>query len=105
MSYRHNKLIVSWKKDLTFSYCTLRASPPNSPRHTGEHDDRVKNCSETSLYILNYVTKKEGNIMKKVFEVINGGESIADFSRNSNIYYYSLYHTYKKVKKKLKKLL
>tara|TARA_B110000977_G_scaffold122225_1_gene157057 strand:+ start:1030 stop:1491 length:462 start_codon:yes stop_codon:yes gene_type:complete len=42
---------------------------------------------------------------RKVFEVINGGESIADFSRNSNIYYYSLYHTYKKVKKKLKKLL
>ena len=42
---------------------------------------------------------------RKVFEIINGGESIADFSRNSNIHYYSLYHTYKKVKKKLKKLL
>ena len=42
---------------------------------------------------------------RKVFEIINGGESIADFSRNSEIYYYSLYHTYKKVKKKLKKLI
>ena len=42
---------------------------------------------------------------RKVFEIINGGESIADFSRNSEIHYYSLYHTYKKVKRKLKKLL
>lgn len=42
---------------------------------------------------------------RKVFEIINGGESIADFSRNSNIKYYSLYWTYNKVKEKLKKLL
>ena len=42
---------------------------------------------------------------RKVFEIINGGESIADFSRKSYIQYYSLYNTYKKVKDKLKKLL
>ena len=42
---------------------------------------------------------------RKVFEIINGGESIADFSRNSKIKYYALYFTYKKVKDKLKKLL
>lgn len=42
---------------------------------------------------------------KKVFEVINSGESIAEFSRKSYIKYFSLYNTYKKVKKKLKKLL
>ena len=42
---------------------------------------------------------------RKVFEIIQGGESIADFSRKSKIQYYSLYNTYKKVKKKLKKLL
>jgi len=42
---------------------------------------------------------------RKVFEVINDGESIADFSRNSKIKYYALYFTYKKVKDKLKKLL
>lgn len=42
---------------------------------------------------------------RKVFEVINNGESIADFSRNSKIKYYALYFTYKKVKDKLKKLL
>jgi len=42
---------------------------------------------------------------RKVFEIINGGESIADFSRQSNIKYYALYFTYKKVKEKLKKLL
>jgi DNA-directed RNA polymerase specialized sigma24 family protein len=42
---------------------------------------------------------------RKVFEIINQGESIAEFSRKSYIHYYSLYNTYKKVKDKLKKLL
>ena len=42
---------------------------------------------------------------RKVFEIINGGESIADFSRKSKIKYYALYFTFKKVKTKLKKLL
>ena len=42
---------------------------------------------------------------RKVFEIINEGESIADVSRNSYIEYYSLYNTYRKVKEKLKKLL
>ena len=42
---------------------------------------------------------------RKVFEIINEGESIADFSRNSYIEYHSLYNTYKKVKEKLKKLI
>ena len=42
---------------------------------------------------------------RKVFEIINGGEKIAELSRKSGIPYYSLYNTYKKVKSKLKKLL
>jgi len=42
---------------------------------------------------------------RKVFEIINSGESIASLSRKTNIQYYSLYNTYKKVKDKLKKLL
>lgn len=42
---------------------------------------------------------------RKVFEIINSGESIAEFSRKSNINYYALYFTHKKVKDKLKKLL
>ena len=42
---------------------------------------------------------------RKVFEIINEGESIAEFSRKSLIHYYSLYNTYNKVKNKLKKLL
>ena len=42
---------------------------------------------------------------RKVFEIINGGESIAELSRKSGITYHSLYNTYKKVKSKLKKLL
>ena len=42
---------------------------------------------------------------RKVFEIINSGESISDFSRKSKIKYYSLYWTYKKVKEKLLKLI
>lgn len=42
---------------------------------------------------------------KKIFEIVEGGESIAQLSRKSGIPYYSLYNTYKKVKEKLKKLL
>lgn len=42
---------------------------------------------------------------RKVFEIINSGESIAEFSRKSYIQYYSLYNTYNKVKDKLKKIL
>ena len=42
---------------------------------------------------------------RRVFEIINGGEKIAEFSRQSKITYYALYFTHKKVKDKLKKLL
>jgi len=42
---------------------------------------------------------------RKVFEIINEGESIADFSRKSKIKYYVLHWTYRKVKEKLKKLI
>ena len=42
---------------------------------------------------------------KKVFEIIEGGESIAKLSRKTGIAYHSLYNTYTKVKKNLKKLL
>ena len=42
---------------------------------------------------------------KQVFNIINSGESIAEFSRRSHIRYYSLYNTYKKVKEKIKKVL
>jgi len=42
---------------------------------------------------------------RKVFEIINGGEKIAELSSKSGIPYYSLYNTYNKVKSKLKKLL
>jgi len=42
---------------------------------------------------------------KKIFELINKGESIAKLSRKTGIKYYSLYNTYKKVKDKLKQKL
>ena len=42
---------------------------------------------------------------RKVFEIINEGESSSEFYRKSMIHFYSLYNTYNKVKSKLKKLL
>lgn len=42
---------------------------------------------------------------KKVWQILESGESIAELSRKSGIPYYSLYNTFKKVKQKLKKLL
>ena len=42
---------------------------------------------------------------RKVFEIVNEGESIAEFSRKSEISYTILYNAYKKVKKKLIKLI
>ena len=42
---------------------------------------------------------------RKVFEIVNGGESIAELSRQSKIEYFVLYFTYKKTKEILKKLL
>lgn len=42
---------------------------------------------------------------RKVYEIIDNGESISELSRKTNISYYSLYNTYKKVKKQLKDLL
>ena len=42
---------------------------------------------------------------RKIFEIINEGETIAELSRKSLIHYHSLYNTYRRVKKHLKKLL
>ena len=72
--------------------------------------ENIKNKSDDPDFIGKYeLVEKELNKMywydKKVFEIINGGESIASLSRKSHIPYYSLYNTYTKVKIKLKKLL
>tara|TARA_R100001460_G_scaffold28282_3_gene56692 strand:+ start:1610 stop:2086 length:477 start_codon:yes stop_codon:yes gene_type:complete len=42
---------------------------------------------------------------RKIFEIITEGESISTLSRKTGISYYSLYKTFKKVKKKIKRLL
>ena len=62
----------------------------------------------------NYVEKYEEiqNALKdmywydaKVYEIIEAGESISELSRKTNISYYSLYNTYKRVKEKLKQYI
>ena len=42
---------------------------------------------------------------RKIFEIIQGGESIAKLSRKTGIPYHSLYNTYRKVLERLKKVL
>ena len=42
---------------------------------------------------------------QKVFDIIESGESISELSRKTNISYYSLYNTYKKVKRILKEII
>ena len=42
---------------------------------------------------------------RKVFEIINSGESIATLSKKTGIVYHSLYNTYIKVKNEIKKIL
>lgn len=42
---------------------------------------------------------------QKVFEIVESGESISQLSRKTNISYYSLYNTYKKVKRILKEVI
>ena len=41
----------------------------------------------------------------KVYDIVSGGESISELSRKSQISYYSLYNTFRNVKKKLKELI
>ena len=72
--------------------------------------DNIHLTNEDVNYIESYEKiKNELNKMywydKQVFNIINSGESIAEFSRRSHIRYYSLYNTYKKIKEKLKKVL
>ena len=73
----------------------------------------IDNFISDSIYFdydINYLkVNKELDKMhwydKKVYLIIEGGESIAELSRKTHIKYYSLYNTYHKVKEKLKLLL
>jgi hypothetical protein len=72
--------------------------------------DNIKGIDETIDYEKKYKIVKDALekmywYEKKVFELINAGESIASLSRKTGIQYYSLYNTYTKVKNKLKQLL
>ena len=78
-----------------------------------ESDDLLEDVeSDFSLNNFDKVydqVKEELNKMywydKKIFELIDNGKSIAKLSRETNISYYSLYNTYRKVIEKLKQNL
>ena len=66
--------------------------------------DEIVNYT-SSYSIIQKKLKKMYWYDRKIFEIIQGGESIAKLSRKTGIPYHSLYNTYKEVKKILKKLL
>jgi hypothetical protein len=75
-------------------------------------DDNINEliAPENIDYSINY---KKVNLLlskmywydRKVFEIINSGESIATLSKKTGIVYHSLYNTYIKVKNEIKKIL
>jgi len=72
--------------------------------------ENVKNIEDDPDYLGTYeqVQKALDKMYwydKRIFELINSGESIASLSRKTHIPYYSLYNTYTKVKTILKKLI
>ena len=72
--------------------------------------DVVKNCDEDIDYESAYgLVVDEINELfwydRKIYEIVDGGISISELSRQTNISYYSRYNTYKRVKTKLKHLI
>lgn len=76
--------------------------------------DTINNLDKKDTEQVNYTEKYDSIINeldnmywydKKVFLLIDSGESVASLARKTGIPYYSLYNTYKRVKEKLKKLL
>ncbi len=72
------------------------------------HKDLVDTDYVDYENILNSVQDELGKQFwydKKVYEIIDDGETISELSRKTKISYYSLYNTYKKVKKILRKYI
>jgi len=72
-------------------------------------DDVESDFSINNFDLVYDQVKKELNNMywydRKIFDLIDNGKSIAELSRDTNISYYSLYNTYRKVIEKLKEKL
>ena len=74
-------------------------------------DDCYKEKTQIDIdYSIKYeiITKELSKLYwydKKVFEILDSGESVASLSRKTGIPYHSLYNTYRKVVERLKNLL
>ena len=94
-------------KTLRTLFLDLKRKGKNIKRVSADNikaiDDRID--YEKKYKIVQDALEKMYWYEKKVFELINAGESIASLSRKTGIQYYSLYNTYTKVKNKLKLLL
>ena len=68
------------------------------------NDNYDVNYEESYNKILNELNKMYW-YDKKVYQLLEGNESVAKLSRKTNIPYHSLYNTYRKVLDRLKKLI
>ena len=123
----HNDIVkgldLSYKGDINHYYCykVLRGIYYNIYKKQSKqikiYLEDIKELSQTEDFKINeieYAAKEEqiDNILnqmywydKKVFELIASGKSVASLSRETNIAYHSLYHTYRNAKKYIKNQL
>ena len=111
-----NSIFIDLKrKNKNITICHLNENIDNNQNSNyyseDWYDGKTNLLSHNDVNYLEVYEKIEDALSKmhwydrKIFEVINGGERISDFSRKSKIPYYTLYFHYNKVKEKLKKLL
>lgn len=63
------------------------------------------NFQQSKEIVENYLRDKVDFYSRNVYQIIESGKSFTELSKQSGINYYHLYHTYRQVKKELKKQL
>lgn len=93
-----------------YIYKTLRTLFLETLKHNNKvniEDVFVNSSEDLDFEYYNNIVQEELDKMhwynRKVFEMVQEGENISKLSRQTNIDYHSLYHTYVRVKNKLKK--
>lgn len=81
----------------------------DEPIHIKNFNKYIDSYDKPNFELKYKIVKNELNKMywydKKVFELIDGGTSVAQLSRKTFIPYHSLYNTYRKVIDRLKKII
>lgn len=97
-------------KTLNSIFIDLKRKQKN---HNNVQIEEYEHCLNGQLDVdfdetYNRIKQGIGNLewyQRFVFETIQSGESIAEFSRNSQVPYYTVYNAYQRAREELKKLL